>query len=135
MKNGDGIFANCHPQSQRLSTAVIVSITIMKAKAYLTATELIMDTDGKMMIFAAGQKGEPMSDLISNTEVFETYAEILEGLYEIKNWKCGGDAKMHAVIEAAIKALEAIEALPSSQPDRCDTCRFVHYPKETNNDQ
>ena len=103
-----------------------------------------------------------MSDLISN-------AEILKGLYEIKNWKCGGDAKMHAVIEAAIKALEAIETLPSAQPepltvtidlsknecdrlkqamrdtpimllpstqpDRCDTCRFVYYPKETNNDQ
>lgn len=110
-----------------------------------------------------------MSDLISNAEVLETYTEILEGLYEIKNWKCGGDAKMHAVIEAAIKALEAIEELPpaqpeplaitidyelskdecdrlkqamrdtpimllpSAQPDRCDTCRFVYYPKETNN--
>ena len=112
-----------------------------------------------------------MSDLISNTEVLETYAEILEGLYEIKNLKCGGDVKMHAVIEAAIKALEAIEALPSAQPktltvtidhelskdecdrlkqamrdtpimllpsvtpDRCDTCRFVYCPKETNNDK
>ena len=104
-----------------------------------------------------------MSELISN-------AEILEGLYEIKNWKCGGDVKMHAVIEAAIKALEAIEELPPAQPepltvtidyelskdecdrlkqamrdapimllpsapDHCDTCRFVYYPKETNNDQ
>lgn len=78
---------------------------------------------------------------------------------------------MHAVIEAAIKSLEAIEALPSAQPktltvtidhelskdecdrlkqamrdapimllpsaqpDRCDTCRFVYYQKETNNDK
>ena len=25
--------------------------------------------------------------------------------------------------------------LPSVTPDRCDTCRFVYYPKETNNDQ
>ena len=33
--------------------------------------------------------------------------EMLEGLYEIKNWKCGGDVKMHAVIDAVIKALEA----------------------------
>ncbi len=32
------------------------------------------------------------------------------------------------------KAFEAIEALPSA-PDRCDTCRFVYYPKETNNDK
>ena len=23
--------------------------------------------------------------------------------------------------------------LPSVTPDRCDTCRFVYYPKETNN--
>lgn len=29
----------------------------MIAKTYLTATELIMDTDGKMMIFAHWQKG------------------------------------------------------------------------------
>ena len=34
----------------------------MIVKTYPTVTELIMDTDGKMMISVAGQKGEPMSD-------------------------------------------------------------------------
>ena len=35
-----------------------------------------------------------------------TREEILEGLYEIKNWKCNGDAKTHEVVAEAIKALE-----------------------------
>lgn len=35
-----------------------------------------------------------------------TREEILEGLYEIKNWKCNGDAKLHKVVIEAIKALE-----------------------------
>ena len=32
--------------------------------------------------------------------------EIIKGLYQIKNWKCNGDAEMHEVIESAIKFLE-----------------------------
>lgn len=56
-----------------------------------------------------------------------------------------------AAIEAAIKATDdwdggynitranmiekELNDLPSVQPDRCDTCRFVYYPKETNNDK
>lgn len=35
------------------------------------ATELIMDTDGKKMIFVAGQKGELMTDLISREEAID----------------------------------------------------------------
>ena len=35
-----------------------------------------------------------------------TREEILEGLYEIKNWKCNGDSKTHEVVIEAIKALE-----------------------------
>ena len=35
-----------------------------------------------------------------------TREEILEGLYEIKNWKCNGDAKTHEVVAEAIKLLE-----------------------------
>lgn len=35
-----------------------------------------------------------------------TREKILDGLYEIKNWKCNGDAKMHEVVTEAIKALE-----------------------------
>jgi hypothetical protein len=40
-------------------------------------------------------KGEPMER-----------DEIIKGLYQIKNWKCNGDAEMHEVIESAIKFLE-----------------------------
>ena len=35
-----------------------------------------------------------------------TREEMLDGLYEIKNWKCNGDAKTHEVVIEAIKALE-----------------------------
>ena len=35
-----------------------------------------------------------------------TREEMLNGLYEIKNWKCNGDAKTHEVVTEAIKALE-----------------------------
>lgn len=38
-----------------------------------------------------------------------TTEEILEGLYEIKNWKCNGDAKTHEVVVEAIKALEKVK--------------------------
>ena len=35
-----------------------------------------------------------------------TREEMLDGLYEIKNWKCNGDAKTHEVVSEAIKVLE-----------------------------
>ena len=35
-----------------------------------------------------------------------TREEMLDGLYEIKNWKCNGDDKMHEAVTEAIKALE-----------------------------
>lgn len=35
-----------------------------------------------------------------------TREEMFDGLYEIKNWKCNGDSKMHEVISEAIKVLE-----------------------------
>ena len=35
-----------------------------------------------------------------------TREELLDGLYEIKNWKCNGDAKTHETITETIKALE-----------------------------
>ena len=35
-----------------------------------------------------------------------TDKEIIDGLYEIKNWKCDGDAKMHSIIRGAINLLE-----------------------------
>ena len=56
-----------------------------------------------------------------------TREEILDGLYEIKNWKCNGDVKTHEVVAEAIKALEQesildniraeIAKLPDLNPD------------------
>jgi rubrerythrin len=36
-----------------------------------------------------------------------TREEMINGLYDIKNWKCDGDAEMHEVIVEAIEALSA----------------------------
>ena len=50
-----------------------------------------------------------------------TKEEIIEGLYHIKNWECNGNAKMHEVVVAAIKALEeesALYAMPTTRPFR-----------------
>ncbi len=73
---------------------------------------------------AIGEQQEALKEVISALQVQELSElknnmdkkEILDGLYEIKNWKCGGDAKMHAVIEAAIKALEVQFEVPSAEP-------------------
>ena len=35
-----------------------------------------------------------------------TREEMLDGLYDIKNWKCDSDAEMHEVVTETIKALE-----------------------------
>ena len=35
-----------------------------------------------------------------------TDKEIIDGLYEIKNWKCNGDSKMYSIICGAINLLE-----------------------------
>ena len=44
-----------------------------------------------------------------------TDKEIIDGLYEIKNWKCNGDSKMHSIIRGAIKALEQTRWIPCSE--------------------
>lgn len=44
---------------------------------------------------------------------------IINGLYDIKNWKCNGDARMHEVISKAIEELEQQEA------DGCNGCAFA----------
>ena len=75
-----------------------------------------------------GEQQEALKEVISALQAQELSElknnmdkkEILDGLYEIKNWKCGGDAKMHAVIEAAIKALEAQFEVPSAEPELCE---------------
>lgn len=41
-----------------------------------------------------------------------TDKEIIDGLYEIKNWKCNGDAKMHSIIRGAINLLEQERWIP-----------------------
>jgi len=35
--------------------------------------------------------------------------EVIKGLYQIKNWKCNGDAEMYEVVASAIKLLEQPE--------------------------
>ena len=35
--------------------------------------------------------------------------EVIKGLYQIRNWKCNGDAEMHEIIASAIKLLEQID--------------------------
>ena len=49
-----------------------------------------------------------------------TREEMLDGLYEIKNWKCDGDEKMHEVVTEAIKALEQ---------DSCED-EYIRVPKK-----
>lgn len=44
-----------------------------------------------------------------------TNEEIINGLYEIKNWKCDGDAKMYSIVCGAIKLLEQTKWIPCSE--------------------
>ena len=44
-----------------------------------------------------------------------TKEEIIDGLYEIKNWKCNGDSKMHSIIREAIDLLEQTSWIPVSE--------------------
>ena len=44
-----------------------------------------------------------------------TDKEIIDGLYEIKNWKCNGDSKMHSIIRGAIDLLEQTRWIPVSE--------------------
>lgn len=44
-----------------------------------------------------------------------TREELLEKLYEIKNWKCNGDSELYAIMKEAISALEAQEWIPCSE--------------------
>lgn len=44
-----------------------------------------------------------------------TDKEIIDGLYEIKNWKCNGDSKMHSIIRGAIDLLEQARWIPVSE--------------------
>lgn len=44
-----------------------------------------------------------------------TNEEIINSLYEIKNWKCNGDSKMHSIICEAINLLEQTRWIPVSE--------------------
>ena len=52
---------------------------------------------------------------------------ILDALDEIESEVADGDGFQYE------KWRRYFCELPSAQPDRCDTCRFVYYPKEANN--
>ena len=57
--------------------------------------------------------------------------EIIKGLYQIKNWKCNGDAEMYEVIASAIRLLEQPDATSDAisrqaavdEEIRCVICR------------
>lgn len=44
-----------------------------------------------------------------------TLEEIIDGLYEIKNWKCNGDSKMYSIICGAINLLEQTRWRPTTE--------------------
>ena len=56
-----------------------------------------------------------------------TREEILEGLYEIKNWKCNGDAKTHEVVTETIKILEQEPVLNKIRAEIEETYMNVTY--------
>ena len=61
--------------------------------------------------------------------------EVIKGLYQIKNWKCNGDAEMHEVIESAIKLLEHPTIQPEEHTDKrtethaCDSKAMMYTMK------
>lgn len=44
-----------------------------------------------------------------------TREELLEKLYEIKNWKCNGDSELYEIIKEVISALEAQKWIPCKE--------------------
>lgn len=62
-----------------------------------------------------------------------TREEILNGLYDIKNWHCNGNSEMHSVIAEAIKALEqepCNEELDFVQEHKKISCNLIVEPCE-----
>ena len=84
----------------------------MKVKTYLTATELIMDTDGKTMIFAVREKGEPMSDLISRKAVLKHIEKIRQGAQMMDDIR-----RASIIMNGMDLCEEAVRNQPSAQPD------------------
>ena len=58
-----------------------------------------------------------------------TREELLEKLYEIKNWKCNGDSELYEIIKEVISALEAQEWIPVSE--RLPEDEYVLISKKT----
>ena len=62
-----------------------------------------------------------------------TREELLEKLYEIKNWKCNGNSELYEIIKEVISALEAQKWIPCSErlPDKPEQVLIyawnVHY--------
>lgn len=55
-----------------------------------------------------------------------TREEIINGLYEIKNWKCNGDSKMHSIICETIKALEQQPILDKIRAEILDEAEYAY---------
>ena len=69
---------------------------------------------------------KPCEDAVSRADVLESFADLYDTFEDCSK----------GIINELHRKFEDLRTLPSAQPDRCDTCRFVYYPKETNdNDQ
>ena len=110
------------------------------------------------MVFVQMQKGEPMSDLIEREIILDALDEIESEVadgdgFQYEKWRryfcelpSAQPKPLTVTIDHELSKDECdrlkqamrdapIMLLPSEQPDRCDTCRFVYCPKETNNDK
>jgi len=68
---------------------------------------------------------EPCEDAVSRADVLESFADLYDTFEDCSK----------GIINELHRKFEDLRTLPSAQSDRCDTCRFVYYPKETNNDE
>ena len=94
------------------------------------------------MAISALQAQEVKQEAKNSNELSETQKELKESFAEDTNVLCKDTISRTALCEYALNQKDKsvtpndIMRLPSAQPDRCDTCRFVYYPKEaSNNDQ
>lgn len=52
-----------------------------------------------------------------------TREELIDGLYDVKNWHCNGDERLHTLVTEAIKVLEqepVLEKIRAEIEPKCD---------------
>lgn len=83
-------------------------------------------SDGKFQHWVQIQptiEPEPCKDAVSRADVLECFADLYDTFEDCSK----------GIINELHRKFEDLRTLPSVTQDRCDTCRFVYYPKETNN--